>query len=67
MNFYQKIVLVGWLVLVCVINDASSKIFILFNEEFEDCSDRGYAKYIDYSGLSYEYVNDTTYFLNGEI
>lgn len=35
------------------------------SDTFEDCSEGG-AKYADYSGLEYDYVNDTTYYLSGK-
>lgn len=42
-----------------------SRIIMLMSDTFEDCSEGG-AKYADYSGLEYDYVNDTTYYLSGK-
>lgn len=54
-----------FIILICITNATHGKLIILMNEEFEDCTEGGPAKYIDWSGLEYDYVNDTTYFLNG--
>jgi hypothetical protein len=45
----------------------SNDLNILFSTEtHKDCSTGGKAKYIDYSGLKYEIVNDFNMFLMGE-
>lgn len=43
-----------------------ARVQVFPDETYIDCSDNGVAKYIDYSGLEFEYVNDTEYFLNGK-
>lgn len=52
-------------IIVAVTNVVQPKIVMMMSEEFEDCTEGG-AKYFDFSGLEYEYVNDTSYFLNGK-
>lgn len=42
-----------------------AKVQIFPADIFEDCSDGGKSKYIDFSGLEHEYVNDTEYFMTG--
>jgi hypothetical protein len=34
-------------------------------EEVEDCTKGGKSKYIDWSGLTYDAINDTLFFING--
>lgn len=53
------------LLLIAVLSAVDLKVIMLMSDSFEDCSDGG-AKYIDYSGLEYDYVNDTTYYLSGK-
>lgn len=67
MIFPGREVFVKLLIITIALNVVNSKIVLLFNEEFEDCSKGGHAKFVDFSGLEYDYVNDTTYFLNGEL
>lgn len=43
-----------------------AKVSFFPSENYKDCSTDGTAKYIDYSDLEYEYVNDTAFFLTGE-
>lgn len=45
---------------------ATAKNLILMGERTEECT-KGGAKFINMSRVEYEYVDDTTYFLNGEI
>jgi len=42
-----------------------AKIVFLMGEKYEDCSTGGSYKFLDYSGLEYEYENDTAFFLTG--
>lgn len=56
------------IVLFCLLKpwpEALAKVVLLMDENFVDCT-KGGAKYVDYTGLEYVYVNDTTYYLNGE-
>lgn len=53
------------LLLFAAFSAIESKVIMLMGDAFEDCSQGG-AKYVDYSGLEYDYVNDTTYYLSGE-
>lgn len=55
--------LIIWMIAFKIVN---SKIVLLFSEDFEDCTAGGPASHFDVSGLGYEYVNDTTYFLDGK-
>ena len=47
------------------LNCIESKVLMLMKEGTEDCSEHG-SKYIDWSGIEIEYINDTTYYLEGE-
>lgn len=49
------------------IESTLARILVFLGENYEDCSTGGKPKYIDYSGLEYEYFNDTEYFLNGNV
>lgn len=42
------------------------RLILLMDDKYEDCTDGG-AKYIDYSGVIFDYINDTTFLLNGKI
>jgi hypothetical protein len=44
--------------------NTESKLVLLMGENFEDCTEGG-AKFFDYSGLEFEYENDTSYYLTG--
>lgn len=46
------------------ISIVNSKLFLLMAESYEDCTEGG-AKFVDFSGVEFEYVNDTLFFLNG--
>lgn len=54
------------LTLLLQIQTVLSKVQVFPADSYEDCSDGGKAKYIDFSGLEYEYVNDTEYALTGK-
>jgi hypothetical protein len=38
---------------------------LLMSERYEDCT-KGGAKFADFSGIEFEYVNDTQFYLNGK-
>lgn len=57
--FQQKLIL-----LIFAARAFDAKIIILLSEKFEDCGDPA-EKYIDWTGVEYEYVNDTEYYLTG--
>lgn len=44
----------------------NSEIFVTLNDKFEDCTKDGPARIVDFSELSFDYVNDTTFFINGK-
>jgi hypothetical protein len=46
---------------------AFAKVQIFPADTYEDCSDGGKAKYIDYSGLEYDYSSDFEYTLTGDL
>jgi hypothetical protein len=43
----------------------NSKLFLLMSEQSEDCTEGG-AKFVDFSGIEFEYTNDTHYYLSGK-
>lgn len=55
-----------FLILIKFLTTINTKIILLMAEHYEDCTKNGPAKYVDLSGLEFEYVNDTTFYLNGE-
>ena len=46
------------------VHQTEAKLVLLMAETFEDCT-KGGAKFIDYSGIEFDYVNDTSYVLTG--
>jgi hypothetical protein len=52
-------------VLIIQVLGALSKVQVFPSDTYEDCSDGGKAKYMDYSDLEYEYSSDTDYSLIG--
>jgi hypothetical protein len=51
--------------LLLVTSSVNSKLFLLMSENFEDCTEGG-AKFVDFSGIEFEYTNDTHYYLSGK-
>lgn len=58
--FQQKIIL-----LIFTAKVLCAKVIILLSEEFEDCGNAG-ERFIDWSGLQNEYVNDTKFYMTGK-
>lgn len=56
-----------FLLFLSTAENVRSKILMLMKEEFEDCTKGGSSKFIDWTGIEFDYVNDTTYFLDGTI
>jgi hypothetical protein len=60
-------VLTGLLVVVTIaVAVVCGKSLLLMSEKAEDCT-KGGGKFGDWSRVEYVYLNDTTYYLNGEI
>jgi hypothetical protein len=55
------------LIVLLVVSLTQSKVAVLFGEEIEDCTEGGKAKYLDFTNLEIEYLNDTCFVLNGKI
>lgn len=66
MIYRQQNIGLKLIVLVFGFHAVNSKLAVLFGEEFEDCSEGGHAKHIDFSGLGYEYINESAYCLDGK-
>lgn len=43
-----------------------AKVRLLLGEGYEDCSTGGQSKFVDYSGIEYEYLTDTDFFIKGK-
>jgi len=46
---------------------AHGKMFLVPGENLEDCTSGGKAKYVDWTGLTYDAINDTLFYMNGEL
>lgn len=51
-------------ILMAVAVFVESRLILLMDEKYEDCTEGG-SKYIDYSGVLFDYINDTNFLLNG--